>query len=122
MLYETMQEIKKDVPEIANNWDRVYARIKTHIHGEKHFLWFLFHLHFLENIEMYYMKPHTIKEKIAAYFGFIPRRNMESFVRQIKQFVDAKTETHDSENWGKFERNLEWVEKYGGRPGPEKMP
>jgi hypothetical protein len=114
-LYDLMLDLKNDVPEIANKWEVVYAKIKTHVHEEKHFLWFMFDLNFLNRVETYYLTPRGFVQKVMARFGYMKQSKMESYVNSLKRFQSVKLETHDEKNWGNFHKNLKWVHEYGGK-------
>jgi len=80
-LVDTIMEL---VPEAHDQRDEIFALIKTHIHGEKHFLWKdLTHWLKKDNVNWVY-----------------------------DNIINPKIDTHGSEGWGDFDKNLKWVKEY----------
>ena len=77
-------EITKLVPESLDKRDTIFALIKTYIHNEKHFIWKdLTHWLDKDNVDFVY-----------------------------ERLINPKIETHSTEAWGNYDKNLEWVKEH----------
>lgn len=115
-LHGLMEELAKDIPEIKNKYKLIAAKIKTHVHQDKHGVWLR-----VDNFvprkdkgwrKYLYQTPHKLMDKILFKLGLIRRSSLEPYWESFRDYADAKLETHNKENWGNLQTNIEWCEKY----------
>jgi len=92
-LRKLIDTILELVPEAHDQRDNIYALIKTFIHKEKHFLW--------EDLSFW-----LTKDNVYWVYDHI---------------INPKINTHSLDNWGNFDKNLEWVKKYQAIPNSIKF-
>ena len=78
-----MDTLEEIVPEISSKRDEIFALIKTYTHYEKYSIY--------SNLK-----------------HWVPKNDKY----MLTKIIIPKLETHGEENWGNFERNLEWVKKW----------
>jgi hypothetical protein len=113
VLHDLLRSIQVNIPEAEKKWYQLYAMVKTYIHKEKYMIWFFINLHFFGKD---YYKPTKWIDRVMARFGYMPKKLHEARWQALQEYVAIKRDTHGSEKWQSYEKNLEWALKWGAKP------
>lgn len=116
-LHDLMEELAEDVPEIKNKYQLVAAKIKTHVHNDKYGVWYRINQDLVPRRDRgwrryLYKAPGGFINIILHWCGLIKFSHLEPYFESLRDYADAKLKTHNNENWGKLETNIEWCNKY----------